>query len=56
MEKERKVYEAPAMRVHTVMAATKPLCESGGSGSGSGDVIQGPSDSRRFWLEDEDEE
>jgi len=49
MEKEKKVYEVPAMQVHQMMEPALPLCKSG---SGSGDEEEG---SRRLWLEDDDE-
>lgn len=50
MEKERKVYEAPELRVHQVMAAIKPLCGSNGD-DGTGSATE---ESRRIWLEDEE--
>ena len=46
MEKERKVYEVPAMQVHQIMTPTSPLCNSGG------DIEQW---SRRLDLEDDED-
>ena len=51
MEKERKVYEAPELRVHQIMSAIKPLCGSSGN-DGTGEAEEG---SRRLWLDDEEE-
>jgi len=46
MEKEKKVYEVPAMRVHQCMKSTLPLCNSGG------DIEQW---SRRLDVEDDED-
>ena len=54
MKKERKDYEVPAMLVYQLRSKPFMQTGSGGSGSGTGDVIQGPSDSRRYWIEDEE--
>ena len=51
MEKERKVYEAPVLRVHQTMSDIKPLCGSSGN-DGTGSAEEG---SRRIWLDDDEE-
>ena len=52
MEKEKKVYEVPAMQVHQMMAPALPLCKSG---SGPGGTIVIPDESRGLGLDDEEE-
>jgi len=49
MEKERKVYEAPVLRVHQTMSAIKPLCGSGNDGT-----HEATEESRGLWLDDEE--
>ena len=48
MEKERKVYEAPELRVHQTIR-TQIICKSGSGTGTEGDL------SRRSWFDDEEE-
>lgn len=49
MEKERKVYEAPELRVHQTVIHSNLLSMSGENGGEAGEG------SRRIWLDDDEE-